>query len=101
MEPVPSFAGPTPGFPSPAGSLVHRHAQKDILATVPVVRKQDPAGGAVSSSPRRDVRGNGIASFMLGHDRYATAPVVHDRRADGGQGGAGRPVVVAAQQQID
>ena len=93
------------GFPSPAGSLVHRSlcfpGKVTSPPTVPVVRKQDPAGGAVSSSPRRDVRGNGIASFMLGHDRSAAAPVVHDHRAAGGQGGAGRPVAVAAQQQID
>jgi hypothetical protein len=115
MEPVPSSAGPTPGFPSPAGSLVHRldtyalacvlpgqrHAQKEILVTVPAVRKQDPAGRAVSSSPRRGIGGYGIAWFMLGGNGSATAPVVHDHRAGGGQGGAGRPVVVAAQQQID
>jgi hypothetical protein len=38
---------------------------------------------------------------MLGDDGSATAPVVHDHGAGGGQGGAGRPVVVAAQQQVD
>ena len=39
--------------------------------------------------------------FILGQVGSATAPVVNDHRAGGGQGGAGRPVVVAAQQQID
>jgi hypothetical protein len=68
---------------------------------VPVVRKQDPVSRAVSSSPRRGIGGNGIASFILGGNGSAAAPIVHDHRAGGGKGTAGRPVVVAAQQQID
>jgi hypothetical protein len=42
-----------------------------------------------------------MATFILGGDGSAITPVVHDHRAGGGQGGAGRPVVVAAKQQID
>ena len=67
----------------------------------PAVRKPDPASRAVSSSPRRGIRGNGIAKFTSGDDGSAAAPVVNDHRAGGGQGGAGGPVVVAAQQQIN
>jgi hypothetical protein len=78
-----------------------RHAQKELPVTVPAVSKQDPANRAVSSSPRRGIEGQGIAWFILGDDGSAPAPVVHDHRAGSGQGGAGRPVVVAAQQQIN
>ncbi len=116
MEPAPSSAGPAPGFPSPARVSGHsrtdtsvpacalpgqRHAQKDFPVTVPAVRKQDPASSTVSSSPRRGIGGHGIAYFILGGDGSATAPVVNDHRAGGSQGGAGHPVVVAAQQQIN
>jgi hypothetical protein len=85
----------------PACSLPgQRRTQKELLVTVPAVKKQDPVSRAVSSPPRRGIRGHGIARFMPGGDGPVTAPVVHDHRAGGGQGGAGRPVVVAAQQQI-
>jgi hypothetical protein len=41
-----------------------------------------------------------MACFMLVDGGSTNAPVVDDYCADGGQGGAGRPVVVAAQQEI-
>jgi len=118
MEPVPSSAGPAPGFPQfywgpwfaghfgtdisgPACALPgQRHAQKELPVTVPGAGKRDPVSRAVSSSPRRGIGENEIAWFMLGDAGSAAAPVVHDHRAGDGQGGAGRPVVVAAQQQI-
>jgi len=77
-----------------------RHAPKELRITAPAVRKQDPASRTVGSSPRRGIGGRGIARLMLADGGSTTAPVVHDHCAGGCQGGHGRPVVVAAQQQI-
>jgi len=79
---------------------VERPALKELLMTVAAVRKQEPAGRAVGSSPRRGIGGRGITCFMLVDAGSTTAPVGNDHCAGGGQGGHGRPEVVAAQEQI-
>ena len=120
MEPVPSSAGPAPGFPSPA-----RISGSPVTPGLTPLSRPTPGpdsgmprknsrhracrqesgpcqqGGQLIAAARRGIRGHGIAYFILGDDDSATAPVVNDHRAGGGQGGAGRPVVVAAQQQIN
>ena len=59
---------------------------------------RDMRAGAVGSSPRRGTRERGIACFILA-DAGSPAPVVNDHCANGGQGGTGHAVVVAAQQE--
>ena len=53
------------------------------------------------SSQRHDAGGCGFACFVLVDASSVTALVVNDHRAAGGQDGAGRPVVMAAQQEIN
>ncbi len=55
---------------------------------------------AAGSSPRRGTGGRGMACFQLADAGSTAAPVVDDHCAGGGQGGHGRPEVVAAQQEI-
>ena len=73
---------------------------KELPVTLPAVRKHDPASRAAGSSPRRGTGGRGMACFLLADGGSVTAPVVDDHCAGGGQGGHGRPEVVAAQQEI-
>ena len=71
--------------------------RKELPCHRAAVRKRILRASAISLSPlRRGIGGNGIAYFILGGDGSATGPVVHDHCAGGGQGGVGRPVVVAA-----
>ena len=59
------------------------------------------ASSGVGSSPRRGPGGRGLAFCRLAGAGSAPAPVIHEHCADSGQGGKGRPVVVAAQQQVN
>ena len=77
-----------------------RHPLKELPITLTAVSKHDPARRAAGSSPRRGTGGHGMACFLLADAGSATAPVVDDHCAGGGQGGHGRPEVVAAQQEI-
>ena len=77
-----------------------RHPLKELPITLTAVRKQDPASKAAGSSPRRGTGGRGMACFQLADAGSTAAPVVDDHCAGGGQGGHGRPEVVAAQQEI-
>ena len=77
-----------------------RHPLKELPITLTAVSKHDPARMAAGSSPRRGTGGHGMACFLLADAGSATAPVVDDHCAGGGQGGHGRPEVVAAQQEI-
>ena len=71
---------------------------KEVPITVPAVESMIVRAGAVGSSPRRGTSEPGIACFILA-DAGSPAPVVNDHCANGGQGGTGHPVVVAAQQE--
>jgi len=66
-----------------------------------MLKKQDRASRAVGSSPWHGTGGRGIARFMILDTGSTTAPVVKDHCVGGCQGGEGRPVVVAAQQEIN
>jgi len=87
-------------YPCPGLRPVRRAACQDRHRSLPV-RNQDPARARAGSSPRRYIGVRVIACCMLADARSATTPVVNDHCAGGGQGAAGRPVVVAAQQQIN
>jgi len=116
MEPVPSSTGPrrafqpywvfgspvTPGStPTPGLRRAWSAACPEGTARHRALRQEAGSCRSVSSPPRRGIGGHRIAWFMLGDAGSAAAPVVHDHRADRGQGGAGGPVVVAAQQKIN
>ena len=59
------------------------------------------ASRVAGSSPPRGIGGRGIPCFMRVDAGFLTTPVVNDHCAGGCQGGAGRPEVVAAQQDIN
>ena len=96
--PAAANGGEQPPKPVKSHSCLNMLYLKVVPITVPAVEKHHCASRAVGSSQRRGSSEPGMAFFILA-DADALTPVVNDQCANGGQGGAGHPVVVAAQQE--